>query len=69
MRNKSLNLEMEINTDATANFDNEKILQVIYNLLSNAIKFTPESGHIKMLFLEAKLEPETTGGGSICHCL
>ena len=60
IRNKSLNLEMMANTDTTADCDDEKILQVIYNLLSNAIKFTPENGHIKMLFSDAKLESGTS---------
>jgi len=51
IRNKSLNLEIATaKIETTANFDAEKIMQVISNLLSNAIKFTPESGHITIQF-------------------
>jgi len=56
---KALNLEVLMNADAAANFDDEKIHQVICNLLSNAIKFTPEGGDIKISISDAILESKT----------
>ncbi|HZH03448.1 MAG TPA: histidine kinase dimerization/phospho-acceptor domain-containing protein, partial [Myxococcaceae bacterium] len=45
---KEVSLELEITQDALpANFDHDRILQVLGNLLSNAIKFTPPQGHIR----------------------
>ena len=41
-KERSLNLEYQVDTDDTAaNYDQDKIIQVIWNLLSNAIKFSP----------------------------
>lgn len=37
-------------------YDEEKILQIIYNLLSNALKFTPQDG--KIVFHASKIEEE-----------
>ncbi|MEN8166696.1 MAG: ATP-binding protein [Pseudomonadota bacterium] len=53
---KSLKLEMlSGEMDTVAEFDPEKMLQVVLNLLSNAIKFTPEGKGIWVSFAEASL--------------
>lgn len=51
----SKSLQLKIITDKpkfTAEFDNQRIHQVIYNLLSNAIKFSPEEGIINISFID-----------------
>lgn len=46
-KEKGLNLSLEISgQDLMADFDRERIIQVLNNLISNAIKFTPASGRI-----------------------
>ncbi len=46
---KTLTLTAELREDAIlAEFDHDRILQVLANLLSNAIKFTPEGGTISV---------------------
>jgi PAS domain S-box-containing protein len=55
-KKKSLKLELLPRAvSTTAEFDSNKIHQVVYNLLSNAIKFTSESKHITVSFSEAEL--------------
>ena len=56
LRNKSLDLEIApYNLNTHAQFDHDKILQVVRNLLSNAIKFTPTGKKIRILFSETTL--------------
>ncbi|MEN8180819.1 MAG: ATP-binding protein [Pseudomonadota bacterium] len=53
---KSLKLEvLPTEVSSVAEFDPDKMLQVVHNLLSNAIKFTPEGKRIRISFSESSL--------------
>lgn len=53
INNKGLQIErISDQPEFTAEFDNQRIHQVIYNLLSNAIKFSPEKGIISISFID-----------------
>ena len=53
---RTLSVELHSNTDSSiAEFDNEKIIQVIRNLLSNAIKFTPDNKTLNIYLNDAVL--------------
>ena len=53
---KSLSLKMiPPDVETGAQFDRDKLLQVMFNLLSNAIKFTPEGKEIQVSFASAAL--------------
>ncbi|MEO7793293.1 MAG: ATP-binding protein [Thermoanaerobaculia bacterium] len=55
-REKGLILEIEFSEGPLlADFDHNRILQILANLVSNAIKFTPEGGNVQ-------LRAETVGG-------
>lgn len=57
--NKKLTLEMQGDeVELRAEFDMERIIQVVNNLLANAIKFSPEGGKITLLFEKAMLSDE-----------
>ncbi len=46
LQQKNIEIILENKKDIWANYDNEKIQQVLSNLLINAIKFSPENGKI-----------------------
>jgi signal transduction histidine kinase len=56
MQKKSLSLEVEqTDVDTKAQFDQDKLMQVIRNIFSNAIKFSPEGKEIRVSFAQATL--------------
>ncbi|MDR5659286.1 ATP-binding protein [Serpentinicella sp. ANB-PHB4] len=54
IKEKSLELKVDIRSDITIQADRNKVRQIVINLLSNALKYTPEKGKIDIELQEAK---------------
>jgi len=56
LQERSLTLQMDLpEIETLANYDEERVLQVVHNLLSNAIKFTPQGKNIRVSFSSSSL--------------
>ena len=68
IQDKSIRLNVMVpEFSVVAEYDEERVLQVIRNLLSNAIKFTPEGKEIEILFEQASLNE--VNGHEACDAL
>ena len=54
---KGVSLEWDdVDSSVSAEFDGDRVLQVLANLVSNAIKFTPREGHVRLSCAAGKHE-------------
>jgi len=49
VQGRGIDFEVEARYDATAYFDEQKLMRVFHNLISNAIEAMPEGGHLRVL--------------------
>jgi signal transduction histidine kinase len=54
IKNKNINIEFDTNNKINANYDEDRIIQVVTNLLSNAIKFCPENEGVITITIDSK---------------
>jgi signal transduction histidine kinase len=73
-QSKGISLELrDVEPDLTADFDHDRLLQVLGNLITNAIKFTPRGGVVTLRGAivdgDLRLSVSDTGAGIPAHLL